>query len=141
MRVTRDVVSDLWPLYEAGEASPATRALVDEYLREDPEYADTMRHGTQLPPLEDAVDIMKPDIETRAFARTRALVRGHAWLRGLRLIATVLSIFAISRIIMNTTWTNDGARRMFAGESVAATVAWAGYVLWLSHERRKALKL
>ena len=39
MKITRDVVSDLWPLYSSGEASADTRVLVDEFLRDDPEFA------------------------------------------------------------------------------------------------------
>ena len=34
MKITRDVVTDLWPLYVAGEASPDTQALVMRFLRQ-----------------------------------------------------------------------------------------------------------
>jgi len=60
MKVTRDIVKDLLPLYVSGEASPDTRALVEWFLREDPELtrlADTLRaqelsppRGTSVPP-------------------------------------------------------------------------------------------
>ena len=43
MNVTREVILDLIPLYLAGDASPATRALIDEYLRQDPELAERVR--------------------------------------------------------------------------------------------------
>ena len=39
MKVTRDVVRDLLPLYAAGEASADSRALVEEFLQQDPELA------------------------------------------------------------------------------------------------------
>lgn len=39
MKVTRDVITDLLPVYLAKEASADTRALVDEFLRQDPEFA------------------------------------------------------------------------------------------------------
>ena len=39
MRVTRDVILDLLPLYLGNEVSADTRALVDEYLETDPELA------------------------------------------------------------------------------------------------------
>jgi hypothetical protein len=39
MQVTRDVIEDLMPLYLANEASADTRALVDHYLKTDPELA------------------------------------------------------------------------------------------------------
>jgi len=37
MKVERDVVIDLLPVYFSDEASAATRTLVEEYFREDPE--------------------------------------------------------------------------------------------------------
>jgi anti-sigma factor RsiW len=37
MKITRDIVLDLLPLYLAGEASADTRALVEEYVQTDPE--------------------------------------------------------------------------------------------------------
>ncbi len=39
MTITRDVVTDLLPLYVAGEASADTRAIVEAYIRVDPEVA------------------------------------------------------------------------------------------------------
>jgi hypothetical protein len=39
---TRDVVSDLWPLYAAGEASDDTRALVEAFLGQDAEFAERL---------------------------------------------------------------------------------------------------
>ena len=37
MNVTKDVIKDLLPLYQAGEASQDTRRLVDDYLGNNPE--------------------------------------------------------------------------------------------------------
>ena len=39
MKITRDVVYDLLPVYFAGEVSADTRALIDEFLTTDPEFA------------------------------------------------------------------------------------------------------
>jgi predicted anti-sigma-YlaC factor YlaD len=43
MNITQDVITDLLPVYLAGEASASTRALLEEYLREHPEFAATVR--------------------------------------------------------------------------------------------------
>lgn len=43
MNVTREVILDLLPVYLAGEASPATRTLVEEYLKQDAELAQRIR--------------------------------------------------------------------------------------------------
>ena len=36
MQVTRDIVIDLMPLYQSGEASADTRAAIEEFLRHEP---------------------------------------------------------------------------------------------------------
>ena len=38
MNVTRQVVADLLPIYISGEASGDTRALVEDFFRQDPEF-------------------------------------------------------------------------------------------------------
>ena len=43
MKLDPEVIRDLLPLYLAGEASPATRRLVDEHLAADPELARLAR--------------------------------------------------------------------------------------------------
>ena len=43
MNVTRDVILDVWPLYEANEVSRDTRALVEAFLSTDPEFARTLQ--------------------------------------------------------------------------------------------------
>ena len=39
MNVTKDVISDLYPLYVENECSPDTRPLVEEYLADNPKDA------------------------------------------------------------------------------------------------------
>ena len=43
MNVTKEVIIDLLPVYLAGEASLATRVLVEEFLAQDPELAQEVR--------------------------------------------------------------------------------------------------
>ena len=43
MNVTREVILDLLPVYLSGDASPATRALVEEYMKQDSELAQRVR--------------------------------------------------------------------------------------------------
>jgi hypothetical protein len=62
MNVTREVIRDLWPLFEAGEASPDTRALVKEFLDNDPEFARQLRAqaAEPLPPAAKRRRLSKP---------------------------------------------------------------------------------
>jgi hypothetical protein len=50
MNVTRDVVTDLLPLYFSGEAREDTRRLVEDFFREDPDFERVAR--TAAKPLE-----------------------------------------------------------------------------------------
>ena len=83
MNVTREVVLDLFPLYLAGEGSPATRTLVEEYLKQDPEFAKRIRlqwadnFDKALP------SALPPDLELRSLRRTRGLLIWQRWLFGL----------------------------------------------------------
>jgi hypothetical protein len=62
MKVEQDVIIDLLPAYFSGEASAATRALVEDYFRQYPEFEKTARsaggplEGLKVPPatLDDA---------------------------------------------------------------------------------------
>lgn len=51
MNVSREVVTDLLPLYFSGEASEDTRQLVEEFFRENPDYERVARAAAK--PLED----------------------------------------------------------------------------------------
>jgi hypothetical protein len=92
MNVTREVILDLIPVYLAGDASPATRALIDEYLRQDPELAQRVRTLS----VEGLAAIKQPplssDIELRSLRRARALIGWQKWLFGLGITFTALSL-------------------------------------------------
>ncbi len=47
MNITREVVTDLLPIYLAGEASADTAKLVEEFFRQDPDFERTARHAAR----------------------------------------------------------------------------------------------
>jgi len=132
--ITRDVIADLWPIYEAGEASADTKDIVEEFLDADPEFAAALR---AKPALNGGVTV-PPDIETASLNRTRDLVRGNSWLRGLRLAALVLTAFAVMRFVRSTTWNH--ATTVFVADAVLATAAWSLYAFLLRRYRQRALR-
>src|ERR1700685_4386211 len=92
MNVTREVILDLLPLYLSGEASPATRGLVEEYVKQDPELAQRIR-------LQWADNLAKvvptglpPDLELRSLRRTRSLLGLQRWLFGFGIFFLALSL-------------------------------------------------
>jgi anti-sigma factor RsiW len=95
MKVHSDVIRDLLPLYVAGEGSPATRALVEQGLADDPELARLVRElaaGDQS--LADAAREVAPAAgsERRALDATRRWLRRRSQLMALALAATLLPL-------------------------------------------------
>jgi|ERR1700675_4102507 hypothetical protein len=91
MNVSREVILDLLPVYLAGEASPATRALVDEYLQQDSELANHVRTLSVDSLATIAQAPLSSDIEVRSLRRARALIGWQKWLFGLGITFTALS--------------------------------------------------
>jgi predicted anti-sigma-YlaC factor YlaD len=83
MNVTREVILDLLPAYLSGEASPATRTLVEEHMKEDAELAQRVRFlltdnlAKAVPP------VLRPELELRSLRRTKSLLGWQRWLFGL----------------------------------------------------------
>ncbi len=98
MKVTRDVVKDLLTVYLAGDASSDTRALVEEWLRADPELA---RHAEQAGRADlPAAPALPPTIEKQALDRTRRHLR---W----RMILLGFAIY-VSTLPLTVTFTSSG---------------------------------
>jgi anti-sigma factor RsiW len=94
MSIPKEVILDLLPLYLAGEASPATRAFLEQYLADDPELAEqVLRQRTEnlgalpLPPL-------PPELELQSLRRTRQTMTQLRWLfaAGMTFSAIALSL-------------------------------------------------
>jgi anti-sigma factor RsiW len=91
MNVTREIILDLLPVYLSGEASPATRSLVEEYMKQDPELAQRIRLQWTENIAEVAPSALPPDLELRSLSRTRRLLGLQRWLFGFGFIALSLS--------------------------------------------------
>lgn len=91
MNVTREVILDLLPVVLSGEASVASRELVEEYLRHDPELAARVRSGGWEGIPGTAVG-PPPEVELRALGRTRRLLQVQKWLFALAWTFTALSL-------------------------------------------------
>jgi anti-sigma factor RsiW len=131
MSITRPVILDLWPAYVSGEASAETRALVEDYLRGDPEFARQLRENpfgaVASPPL-------PPDLETSAFARARSQLRGFPWLLQL---AMLFSALAFGRIVSDTSW--DVSPRNFIIMAGIAACFWIAFFVTLWRMRARIM--
>ena len=133
MRVTRDVVMDLLPLYVAGEGSVDTRALVEEFLEGDAELRRRVREGglDSLVP-ENAAEAPPPDVELRSLRHTRSLLR---WQRLTYAWALTVSLLSLSTVISRKDGQLDvhlllAEHPALLGAGVAlASSLWAAYLL------------
>ena len=101
MNVTREVINDLWPVYAAGEARPDTRALVEAFLQQDPEFARLLQGRGEEALLRQNPPAPSPDREAQALRRTKRLLHGWDWLL---FLAMLFTCFAFGRIVADTWW-------------------------------------
>ncbi|MGE0638682.1 MAG: hypothetical protein AB7G12_04730 [Thermoanaerobaculia bacterium] len=91
MNFHADVVRDLVPLVLAGEASAASRELVERALASDPELARLVARGTADGSLTSAPPpAPAPESAKRAFDATRRLLRLRGWLLGAGIFTSLL---------------------------------------------------
>jgi ferric-dicitrate binding protein FerR (iron transport regulator) len=134
MNVTRQVISDLWPLYVAGEASADTRALVESFLAADPPFATALRESAGVGLGVAPAPALAPDHELKALARTRRRLKGYVWLLQLALLFTALSF---GRIVSDTSW--DVSPRNFIITAAIAAAFWIAFFVSLIRMRARIL--
>jgi anti-sigma factor RsiW len=132
--VSSAVISDLWPVYASGEASPDSRAVVEAFLAADPAFAQALRDssgatlGVAKPPA------LSPDHELKTLALTRRRLWGYLWLLQL---AIMFSCFAFGRIVADTSW--DVSPRNFIVTASLAAVCWIAFFVSLIRIRARVL--
>jgi hypothetical protein len=85
MQVTRDIVIDLLPLYQSGEASKDSRAAIEEFLKTDPSLARIAGQDSAVVPTTAA-----SELERRTITRTRAAIRRRSWILAAAIWFTLL---------------------------------------------------
>ena len=92
LEVTRNVVKDLWPLCRAGEASPDSKTLVDDFLAEDSAYASKLKESQALGSVVPAVNL-SPDAERRLLDEAQRNARLKLQIIGGAIAAAALLAF------------------------------------------------
>jgi hypothetical protein len=131
MTVTRSVILDLWPIYASGDASDDTRALVDAFLRDDPQFAQQLTQDARIP---EMLPGLPPDAESEAFVRLRRRLRGYPLLLNL---AVLFTCFAFGRIVADTSW--DVSPRNFIVTALIAASFWIAFLVSLWRMRARIL--
>jgi len=91
MNITREVITDLLPVYSSGEASSDTKSLVEDYFRENPDFERMARSaGTPLETLRAASPVAAgSEKEKRDLENVRCGFERRKWLFGLSLFLTL----------------------------------------------------
>jgi hypothetical protein len=96
MKLSRAVMNDLLTVYLAGEASAETRALVEQYAREDADFSAAMEAARRVN-LDPAAVTPAADLEIRSLKMTRQFVRLRSLFMGMAVFFTLLPFsFAFS---------------------------------------------
>lgn len=95
MNITRDVVRDLLTVYLAGEASDDTRALVEDYLKTDPQLARDVEaaRGDSL----GLPSTPTPTAEKQALEATRQMLKSRTATLVVAIVFTVLPFAFVIR--------------------------------------------
>jgi anti-sigma factor RsiW len=131
MTIPREVILDLLPLYLAGEASPATRALVEDELRGDPELARKVAADGAHALARIAPPAPPPELELRSLRRTRRLLAAQRWLFAVGASVTLSAFSTQFRIaggrLEDAHFLLRGHPALFAGCLLAGLSCFAAY--------------
>jgi hypothetical protein len=89
MNVTKEVITDLFPLYVANECSNDSRALVEQYLKDNPHQAQELTRVMNTP-LPAASAQLAGSEEVRSLREARRRVRRQSWLMGLAIFFSLV---------------------------------------------------
>ena len=127
--VPRDVVIDLWPVYQSGEASAATRQLVEAAMAAAPELAALL---AEQPPLELPNGNGDDPLDERrlaALTRTRRLLLARSWTMAVAIFVTMVPLL-LSFDGDQVTFLVAGNPTLLALALIAIPLAW-GVHIWL----------
>jgi len=79
--ITRNVISDLWPLYTTGEASADSKRLVEAFLAQDQDFRLALEESERIQKILPDVTL-SPDTALQHIAVARERIRTNAWLFG-----------------------------------------------------------
>jgi len=134
VNISRDIVKDLVAVYLAGDASADTRALVESYLKTDPELArdvEAARATTLgLPPART------PTAEKQALDATRQQLKNRT---STLVVAMIFTVLPLTFVFQGTTITF-----LLIRDAPVIGIAWwaTAAIMWIWHVRlRRRLRV
>lgn len=131
MNLPEDVILDLLPVYFADEASPASRAIVDDYFEAHPQFAKTVRAAQMK-----VTHVPGPASANGAQVAINSVKRQLKWRSVLMGVAIFCSISPFTFIfgdqrVVYFMWRDAP----LAAASYIAAAAFAWLLLWVSVRR------
>ncbi len=128
MKITRDVIHDLLPAYLAGEASTDTVALVEEFLRQDPDLVRTVE-ALRANPLPELPIALRPTQEKETLNMTKRLLRWRGILMGVAMFLTMLPMsFRFDNGRITWRFLRDMPPEATALVCMGALACWGGFL-------------
>ncbi len=128
MNITREVITDLLPLYYSGDCSPDTRRLITEFLASDPEFARKLRTAEQQPLPSGIPQQLKREDELTTLGRTQRLLRFRSSIMGLAIFFTLVP-FSFVYTNGKVYWLFQESPTSVAVYGILGVVCWVVYAL------------
>src|ERR1700694_312342 len=126
MNIDREVILDLVPVVLSGEASPATRQLVEEYAKHHAEIADLLSNQAAGDHVLHEQFVLPKELEMKSLERTKSLIR-------VRSIILAVAIF-LSLLPFSVAGGSGGMRCLWSGAEIYAVAAGALAALaWVTY--------
>lgn len=89
-KIPQHVILDLLPLYLTDEISEETKALIEEYLKTDPQLAKLAEQAKHVPPLQEIPAPLNKETEMDAFKKGKYLMIQHNVFLALAVLLTLV---------------------------------------------------
>jgi anti-sigma factor RsiW len=123
--VTRDVITDLLPVYLSGEASADTKVLVESYIKSNPDFAQFVKQESRTA-FGGRSALVAPDREMVALRRAKRRLQKKTWHLVLAIFFT-FTTFAFSIEPTGITWTWEVSPLLTLGLGAVAALFWIAY--------------
>jgi hypothetical protein len=126
MNITQDVINDLLPLYFSDECSDDTRAIVDEYQKAHPEFAEEMKKISAIPQRPAIPTTRIQGNEMESLQRTKRLIRRRSFFMAFAIFCSLVP-FSVLYTGGKTYWLFAEAPASAAFYAAFGIAFWTGY--------------
>ncbi|MCK4893986.1 MAG: hypothetical protein GQ561_09460 [Calditrichae bacterium] len=128
MKVTREVIFDLLPLYLSGEASKDTIKLVEKFIESDPEFAKQVKGGSNNLFPNDISSPKKMEVEMKSLLKTKKMIKLRSYLLGFAIFFSLVP-FSFLAIEEKTYWLIIEAPQSAMVYALFAVIFWIAYII------------